>query len=287
MPELITLKNDRLTVTISTRGAEIQSVTGAGGTEFLWNGDPEVWSGRAPILFPICGGVKEDKYTLEGKEYTLEKHGYARFAEFEAERVSDTSAVFLHRSDENTLKQYPFEYELRVIFSLNANVLKVGYEVTNLSGKRMYFSVGAHEAYACPEGIEEYSVVFDKPETLRAHELDGNIVTDKTNTVMENDTVFPLKYEYFAIDALVFKDICSRRVTLKQNGGSKKITLDFPGHDYFLIWTKPQGKYICLEPWCGIPDGEHADGRLENKEGIIALESDKTYLAQHTIAFEE
>ena len=92
MIKIIKIENSELSVSVSTLGAELMSVSGKGGTEFLWNGDKNVWSGRAPLLFPICGGLKDDKFTYNGKEYTLPKHGFARHLEFEGEALSETKA---------------------------------------------------------------------------------------------------------------------------------------------------------------------------------------------------
>ena len=114
---MIELKNERLTAKISERGAELKSLC-HNGKEYLWEGRAEVWGSSAPIMFPICGGLKNDTFTHGGKTYNLQKHGYVRFADFEVESVSDTSAVLLHRSSEETKISYPFDYELRVRFSL-------------------------------------------------------------------------------------------------------------------------------------------------------------------------
>ncbi len=287
MAEQVTIKNEFLTVDISTLGAEIQRVKGAGGTEFLWNGDEAVWSGRAPILFPICGGLKEDKYVLEGREYTMFKHGFIKNKTFTVVTAEDAKAELVFCADEETKKEYPYSFAFRVIFELTGNSLAVSYKVENENGKTMCFSVGAHEAYACPDGIENYSVVFEKNETLDSYILDGNLLEKNFIRVMENGTEFPLKYDYFQVDALVFKSLQSRKVTLVHKNSAKKVTVSFPGHDFFLLWTKPTGRYICLEPWCGIPDGVDADFDFANKEGIIPLPAGETYTAAHTITFEE
>ena len=130
-------------------------------------------------------------------------------------------------------------------------------------------------------------MVFEKNETLDSYILDGNLLEKNFIRVMENGTEFPLKYDYFQVDALVFKSLQSRKVTLVHKNSAKKVTVSFPGHDFFLLWTKPTGRYICLEPWCGIPDGVDADFDFVNKEGIIPLPAGETYTAVHTITFEE
>ena len=284
---MITLKSDKLTVAISETGAEIQSVKSIGGTEFIWCGDKNIWSGHAPILFPICGGLKEDKFEYNGKEYTLPKHGFARTSEFLVEYSDDTKAVFLLKSNETTRIGYPFEFEFRAVFELSGNELKVTYNIQNKTDGEMLFSVGAHEAYSCPEGIEEYDVIFEKNETLNSHLTSDGIISNDTVCVLENEKILPLQKKFFDIDALIFFELASEKAILKHRNGSRTIEVSFPNHDYFLIWTKPEGDYICFEPWCGMADIVGSDYNFCNKAGIHKLNKAEEYNAVHTIKFSE
>ncbi len=280
----ITISNEYLTVEISPMGAELQSIR-KGGKEYLWNGDPAVWSGRAPLLFPICGALKDDKFIFEGKKYTLPRHGFARYSQFEAELKESDKAVFLLRSSAETLKSYPFEFELRVSYTLDKSKINIEYAVKNLSSGDMYFSIGSHEAYACPEGIEEYSVIFDKAENLISNRLDGGLIAGKTIDLGTDTCELPLKCEYFEEDSLNFLNLNSRRVVLKNRNTGAEIEVQFEGADYFLIWQKPGANYICLEPWCGIADFTDSDFDITNKRGIIKLPSNDIFIKKHSITF--
>lgn len=282
MPEIITISNNTLTVTISTKGAEIKSIK-KNGKEIIWEGDPSVWSGQTPILFPICGGLKDDKFIYGGKEYTLEKHGYARISEFEIEKADKSSAVFLLKSNEESLKKYPFEYEFRVFFTLDENTLKVDYTAKNTGDKTMYYAAGAHEAYACANGIEEWSVIFEKDEEFKRTVLNGNLLELTPVPFAENGKELPLKNEYFETDAIVLENIKSRRVTLKNRNTKENIDVEFEGNDYLLIWTKPGANYICIEPWGALPDFVDSDNRLEHKKGITALAKGEEHTNSHKI----
>lgn len=284
MAEQLILSNDILKAIFSTKGAELLSVE-KDGKEKIWVGDPDVWALHAPLLFPICGGLKDDKYIYEGKEYTLQKHGYIRFVEFEVESHSDTKLVFLHRWDSETLSQFPFHYELRVIYTLEDSALKVDYNVKNLDDTCMYYSIGAHEGYYCPEGIEEYSIIFDKSENLDSNILNGNLLEYETINVGKNTCELPLKYEYFAVDALVFLNLASRKVSLKNRKNGNEIGLEFDGYDAFLLWTKPNANYICLEPWCGHQDFVDSNYDFINKKGIIKLSGREEKTKTHKIIF--
>ena len=284
MSKEVKIKNSSLAVTISSMGAEITSVK-KGEKELIWQADPNVWKGHAPLLFPICGGLKEDKFIYGGKSYIMPKHGFARNSESEVETASENSATFLLKSNDETKKCYPFDFELRVIYSLIENELTVTYDIKNTTDGDMYFSIGSHEAYSCPDGISEWSVIFDKEEDLIATPVDGPLLTYDENVLAKNTRILPLKDEYFEIDALVFQNLKSRKLTLKNDKIGYQIGLDFDGFPYLLIWTKPNAKYICLEPWCGIPDFLDSDFDITKKKGIICLRKGENATRTHKILF--
>lgn len=279
---MVEITDGILTASISEKGAELKSLK-KDGKELIWCADPAVWGNSCPVLFPLCGGLKEDKFIYEGSEYILGKHGFARGSIFKAEEVGKDSAVFLLASNADTLQSYPFEFELRVKFRLENGSLSTTYEVKNPGKKTMYFSVGAHEGYACPEGIEEYSVVFEQEEDFLSTELNGNLLEYKQTAACERSRTIDLKYDYFAVDALVFTGLKSRSAALKNNRTGSRIDLSFDGFDYFLLWTKPGAKYICLEPWCGIPDYIDSDYDITKKPGINALAAGEVFSRVHVI----
>ena len=284
MAEQLILLNEQIKATFSTKGAELISLE-KNGKEQIWIGDPEVWPSHAPILFPICGGLKDDKYLYNGKEYTLQKHGYIRFTEFQVESKSENKIVFLHRFNEETLKQFPFEYELRIIYTLDGSSLRIDYSVKNLSKDEMYYSIGGPEGYYCPEGIEDYSIIFEKPEMFDSTVLNGNLLENFTINVGKNTCELPLKYEYFAVDALSFLDLKSRKVSLKNRKTGEERLLEFKDHDVFFVWTKPGAKYVCLEPWCGCPDFMDSEYDFRSKRSIIRLSGKEETTRTHTITF--
>lgn len=279
---MVIITNGVLTAKIEEKGAELRSLM-CGNKEYIWQGDERYWTGSAPILFPICSGLKDDEYILDGKTYGLNKHGFAKNMVFDVEKNNGDSVTFLLKSDEQTLKVYPFEFELRVTFALNDKKLDVKYDVKNVSEKDMYFSIGAHEAYACPEGIEEYDVELPQKETLYTSVLEGNVLGNKKELILDNGEKIALKYDYFAVDALVFKDIKARSVILNNRKGGRKVKVTFNGFDYLLLWTKPSAGYICIEPWCGISDNIDTDKNFKNKEGINVISKGDTFTRLHSL----
>lgn len=283
---MVEIKNSKLSVAINSFGAELQSVKSADGYEYLWQGDPEVWSGRAPVLFPIVGGLLDDEFIYDGKAYSLEKHGFARLLDFETESAEEKKAVFLLTSNDETRVGYPFEFEFRVIFTLKDNKLEVEYRVDNTDTKTIYFSFGAHEAYSCPGGLEGVVVEFDKEAPRYRYHVTGNFMNGEKEAVETVENKLYIKDEFFEKDALIFPDVKSKKVRVYKEGIDKSVTVEYDGFKNLLVWTKPNAQYLCIEPWDGMPDALGYSKKIEEKGDIIALDSGKTYSLIHTITFE-
>lgn len=281
---MITITNDIITAEISELGSEVRRLI-VNGEDRFWSGDPEIWSGVSPVLFPICGGLKDGKYIFDGKTYELEKHGFARSMNFEIEEKGKTFATFLLKSTPETLKCFPWKFEFRITYYLIGNRVEIKYSIKNLSKKDMYMSVGSHEAYSCPEGIEDYDIIFEKKENLKAALVKGELISRETETILLDSHTLPLYTKYFDIDALVFTDIKSRFATLRNRKTGKKVSISFPGKDYLLLWTKPGAPYICIEPWAGIPSFEDDELDITKKTGINKVPSGENYTSIHNIYF--
>lgn len=285
--EQVVLSNGKLSATFSIIGAELISLKDENGKEIIWQNEQNMWSGHAPILFPICGGLKDDKFIHNGKEYTLNKHGFVRKEAFELVENSSRTATFKYSHNEETLKKYPFKFDFLVKYELIDNSLKVDYTVVNLSDEDMYYSVGGHEAYALAGNFTDYSVKFEQNEDLNAYNIEGNLLAHNYTNVGKNTNDLQLDYKYFTIDALSFIDLKSHKVKLYNNKTGKGIvTVEFNGFDTLFIWTKPGAKYVCLETWAGMPDRTDSTGILAEKDGIVKLEKGKTKTLTHTITVE-
>ncbi len=280
---IIKISDGKLFAEIESRGAELQRVYTADGTDFLWNGDSRYWGRRAPVLFPICGGMNGDRYTLNGKEYHMPKHGFCRDAEFSVEYSDEKSAVFYIENDEERYKLFPFIFRFEIKYAIVNGTLEVYYTVKNLGDGTMYFSVGSHEAYACPEGIEGYRIEFEKQERLESLVIADNLIQPKTTLISEGTSTLPLNYDYFAVDALCFRNIASKTVSLIGNG--RRIDVSFDGFEFVLFWTKQQAPFLCIELNCGTDDFVGADGCIETKQGIIKLDAGNVFERKHCMRF--
>ncbi len=279
---MICLSNGIISAEISELGAEIKSIK-KDGYEYMWSGDKRVWGNTAPVLFPILGFLKDGKYTLDGKTYEMTKHGIVRGKLFSVESATEASATMLYKHNEETLKMYPYEFELRVIFTLEGSSVKVEYRVNNNNDKEMHFTVGAHEAYATPEGIEDYDIIFPNKENLETMLLNGGLLQHHTMTIGKNTEYLPLYDKYFILDTLIFENLKSKELILKNRKTDRSVKIEFPDCPYLAIWHKPSAGYICIEPWSGLPDREDTNYDIKTKAGIMSLAPHGIYSNIHRI----
>lgn len=145
------LRNDDLVVYISNQGAELMSVKNVKNkTEYIWNGDPDYWNRRSPLLFPIVGELNGQVYRYKGKEYRMPRHGFARNMLFSKSVETEDQIWFALDSNEETKKMYPFDFHLAVRYRLRGKILEVRWVVTNRDSETMLFSIGGHPAFRCP-----------------------------------------------------------------------------------------------------------------------------------------
>ncbi|WP_431245037.1 aldose 1-epimerase family protein [Flavobacterium sp. P21] len=277
-----TISNSVLTASIKHAGAELFSLKDNQNKEYIWEGNSNFWGKHSPVLFPIVGTLKNNTYSINGKEYQLPRHGFARDMEFKLVEKTGNSAVFSLESNEETLKKYPFEFELQLIYTLENTSLKIEYIVINKGENKIPFSIGAHPAIALPENFESYAFKFEKEENLKFNLLENDLISNKTETLKTTNNVVPLNYKLFENDALVFKALESKSLTILENS-KPYVQVDFEDFPSLGIWTKDQAPFVCIEPWFGYSDTASNSGNLFEKEGIITLEIDQTFHSQFSI----
>ena len=279
---MITISNEFLTANFSEIGAELKSLRYC-DREYIWHGDPAFWSGSAPVLFPICSGLKDDEFIFEGKTYSMRKHGFAKGETFVVEEIKTDRVVFLLSSKNCPKENYPFEYELRIIYTLVGKKINVEYKVDNHTDGDMYFSIGAHEGYVCPEGIENYEIIFDQKENLDAYQLVGPLLSFETINYGQGVNILQLDNSLFANDCLIFKNLNSKSLILRNKANDRQIRVKFDGFPYLLIWTVVGAPYVCIEPWCGITDNIDTTKQLTQKEGIEKINKGDTFYRIHNL----
>lgn len=273
------LENEYLIAEINEKGAELKSLRRkADGHEYLWSADPAYWAKTSPVLFPIVGALKGNRYFLSDKAYELPRHGFARDMVFEAEVISGSEVVFTLTDSDMTWPIYPFAFRLTLRYKLVESSLVCTYEVFNPDETdALLFAVGAHPAFAAgaEDGVnyENHYLVFPDDEVLHCHLLVDGLISTDTKTVLLDDHCLPLSHALFYEDALVVKTLKSTQITLRNRVTERGIHFKYRQFPYFGIWAAKDADFVCLEPWCGIADSVTHNQQLEEKEGIEQLKA--------------
>lgn len=272
----LAITSGSLTARIDPLGAELVSLTDAAGREYLWSGDPEWWSGHAPVLFPIVGALNGGAYRLDGRQYALEKHGFARRSSFVVAQDGLNAARFTLEDSAATRAVYPFAFRLEVGFALAGSSLAITATVTNRGEAAMPFGFGFHPAFAWPlpgcAAKDVHRIVFEQPEPgpIRRIGTEGpTLRPDAFPSPVEGDTLHP-RVELFEADALIWTELNSRACRFGADGGAW-LDLAFPDCPSLGVWQKPGAPFLAIEPWHGFNDPQGFAGDFRDKPGIIEL----------------
>jgi galactose mutarotase-like enzyme len=286
---MFTIENNYISAVINAKGAELTRLYHKEHQiDYMWNGDPAFWAKHSPVLFPIVGTLKNNTYYYNGKAYELPRHGFAREKQFAVESQTADAITFLLQHDDDTQLVYPFCFQLRIRYTLVEAALAVTYEVTNTGNGNLYFSIGAHPAFAVPlvnnTVYTDYYLQFNQSETAPRWPIskDGLIETEPQPLLQQTNRL-PLTKELFQQDALVLKGMASTIVSLKSDKTPHGLTFDFPGFPFLGIWAAKNADFVCIEPWCGIADGVNTTQQLEEKEGINELAAKESFTRTWTV----
>lgn len=283
---VIELKNDLLTVQFKEMGGTISSIKDKDGIEYIWQGNPEYWSGQAPVLFPICGSLRCDKaaYREDSKSLkngTIARHGLVRKNLFRYKKIDDSRVSFTVKSDQTMYNEYPYDFELEIIYSLVDATVKVEYVVRNFEKfKRMPFFIGGHPGFNCPlingENYEDYYLEFAEVETCsvpRQFPDTGLLDCLDRKPFLNGQKTLDLDYSLFESDAVTLDQLKSRNVKLLSRNHSKGIELDFQDFPYLVIWsTTNRGPFIAIEPWSGLSTSLEESDFFEEKRNVQFVE---------------
>ncbi len=246
---LYTIKNDFITLKVDTKGCEMHSLKRNNDAyEYLWDGDERYWKGRNPILFPQVSSTLSKTNIINGKEYPMGNHGFARNSEFEMVDEKKDSLTFLLKENEETLKQYPFKFELYVTYSLSNESVEIKYQIKNNNDVIMPFGFGLHPAFNVEENYKDTKIVFDNG-----------------NTLIINKELFENYPTYYELPVPSSADLYSN---------NHHIRLEFKGFKHLAIWS-PFAPFVCIEPWNNLGAKNGVD--FEKREENINLESKQTF----------
>lgn len=267
------LKNENVSAKVISKGAELKSLV-VGGRELMWRADPAFWGKTSPLLFPMIGTLKNGKTLIDGKEYSITKHGFARDLELTPETITGTSAMFSLKQSDYTKAMYPFDFTFTVRYTLKSDGITVTYRVSNdTTDKKMPFCIGAHPAFACDGDFSDYRLEFQKLENAAVPNYDLETGLHEENNrreLLKDDNVLKLDHKLFYLDVCYFDKPNSRSVMLlgKDNKG---VRVDFPDFTSLGVWQAKDAPFLCIEPWCGSADFDDCTGIFDEKRGIVIL----------------
>lgn len=274
---MLRIENNEAMIEFETKGAQMTSFKKKDyDFEYLWQPKEGFWQGRNPILFPLVGSTADKILHIDGKEYVTGNHGFARHSEFEVVNQKENEITFRLSENEETLKQYPFAFDLEVTYTLKDNEVLISYLIRNKSDKMMPFTFGLHPAFTNPfeagETIKDTWLEFSNEETQTCKGL----VYNKVERI-------DLSEELFAqVQTLIFEHFASSSVTMTDGKHGVKVTC--PGYRYLAFWKQPNAEFVCIEPWHGGGDEEKGPQEFKDRNGMIHLQPQKTYTTEYKIS---
>ncbi len=290
---IYTLKNDKLAISISSLGAELQSIRRLeDGTEYLWQGDPTYWANRATNIFPVCGRMIEGKYTYAGQTYEMPIHGFIKLQEWSVLHQQPDALTLQLQDNEETRALYPFRFSMEMAYTLTDETLSVALTVRNEDDKVLIFSVGGHPGFNLPlnkgDVFEDYYVEFDEPCQARRLSFSDTCfyLNDSTPFPLEDGQRLSLRHDLFDQDAIFLRDM-SKGITLRSKNGGRYVRMTYPDMKFLGLWHKPHSDapYVCIEPWSGVPALDGGINALEDKLEAEHLAPQGSYRNVYTITF--
>lgn len=286
------IANDYISLTVSDMGAEMQSII-KDGKEYLWNGDEKYWNERSPLLFPYVGRFTNGKYLLNGTEYQMDIHGFARKLPYTVVEKNDRALVFELQDDPDTYKMYPYHFQLQVEYELVDATIKITYRVRNLSDDRMYFGIGGHPGFALPfdDGLDfsDYRLEFSGISfpTRVGHTEACFLSGVNQHFPLKDNKFLELSHDMFDDDAIVLQNM-SDEVTLKSDKGSRQVTVSYPDLPYLGLWHAPktEAPYICIEPWTSLPSRQDVIEEFRYKYDLVRVDEGEEYKNSWSITVE-
>ncbi len=281
----LTVENEHLKLTVDTLGAEMQSILHKDGCEYLWQGDPQYWAKKAPVLFPFIARLNNKTYSHNGKEYAMPIHGFAAQSQFVPDYRSPNALSMTLTSSEETKELYPFDFSLEITYRLVGTTLEICQQVTNTGCETMHFALGGHPGFRVPleegEKYEDYYLEFSHPCTpdLIGFTSDTVLLSGQNRPYpLEDGKRIPLSHALFDGDALIMQNT-ARQVSLRSRTCDRSITVTFPQMPYIGFWKRDHSDapYVCIEPWSALPGRSNITEEIACRSDFIHLAPGKTY----------
>ncbi len=270
------LCNKHIQVEFESKGGMLTSLKSE-GTQYLWQGDERYWGGQSPVMFPICGSIRNGWARIgDSMQCNLMRHGFARFEEFVESGQTDDTISFLLQSNQGTEEKYPYHFRFTITYQLDGKKLDIIYTVETTGQEPMPFFVGGHPGFNCPidpgDDFADYIIEFEYPEySLCPFPALDPLLLDINNRreILNNVNILRLNHDLFTRDALVFDNLRSRRVSYKNPVSNKGLEMEFKNFPYLVLWSSAnRGPFIAIEPWLGISTCTDEDDVFEHKRNV-------------------
>ena len=286
------IENSSLHIVISGKGAEIQSVKNADGTEYIWEGDPAFWEDRAINLFPIIGRLHKQGYTVYGERYGMGLHGFLQDIETEVIEKGEDGITFRLQDSESTMSVYPFPFVLDIKYKLEGNKLNITFMVENTGERDMYFGIGGHPGFALPFekdlAFEDYFLEFEEGrEPYRLWMAESELMSGVEEAfALRDGRYLDLKHSLFDKDAIILRDM-GHSVKLKARSGERSVSVEFPDMRYLGLWhaNETEAPFICIEPWTSYQATEGETDAFDERKDMLSLPPGETYRNEWSITF--
>jgi len=286
---VFTITDGKLTARIKRMGAELCSLM-KDGIEYLWQGDERYWNSQAPILFPVVARSRNGVIRIDGKDYPMPSHGFAKTQDFTVQAHSENSITLKIEDTPETLEIYPFSFRFLMTYTVENGALSITARVENIGDNKMWFTYGGHPGFNVPlrsgEGFEDYEIQLDDHgDDLTVPKMTEDMYIDfsERRSVCQGDKI-SLNRQLFSNDALIFENVHSCTMKSKISGCGVRFDMD-DSFNYLAFWTRYPGEapYVCIEPWIGL--GKCADeGTLFRKRrGVLSLKSGGEFTCKYRI----
>ena len=287
---MVELRNEQISIIVSEKGAELQSIKSTNGKEYLWQADPKYWNRHSPILFPIVCSVNNETYRVDGKEYHLPRHGFARDMEFKLIGKSERKVTFALESNQDTQKVYPYDFTLSVSYTLEDNKIGVIWHVLNTDKQEIHFQIGGHPAFNIPDmkaGNNQFGCIrLDNKEPMDAlHSYgDGSHEMDEVPFIEAENGIMEFSNNTWRNDSIKIHKSQLHRAELLNKAGEAEVTVEF--RTPVIAFWSPYGKeapFVCIEPWYGIGDPQSFKGEFKDKPLMNHLLPGASFMSKYDI----
>lgn len=287
MQQSIQIDNGQISIEIAPLGAEMQSIMTADGASWLWHGDAAIWSGRAPVLFPIVGRAPNDQLGIDGKDYGMGQHGFARRSAFEVTELGRDHCTFVLATSGASLPSYPFEFSLAVNYRLQEAGVTVTSTVSNSGSAPMPFQFGYHPAFVWPlpgaEGkVHEVRLSDDAAPALQR--LNHGLLAGQRQPSPFKEGRLRLEPGLFAEDAMIFSEGAGERLVYGVAGG-QQIEFTWSGLPNLALWSKRGAPFLCIEPWHGTAAKEGGGNDIAHRPYAMSLKPGASKAFSYTASF--